>query len=205
MQKKIIAIEIDTDLYLYQKEKFKLSKNLKLINCDFLEYHLPVDPYKVFANIPFSIEGIIIRKLLNTSNPPEDCYLVMRKDLAERLSGTSKEGQFSLWYKPFFDFKILYFFKRTEFKPVARMDVVLLSIKKREFPLIPYSEQKRYMFFIREGFKNGRELRHTLISFFTRDELIKTSLQLKFSIKSRPSHLSLKQWIQLFKLSKYII
>src|SRR5689334_9002091 len=69
----IIAVELDTELYLYLRRRFARSLyKLNLVNKDFLRYRLPQSSYKVFANIPFSIEGKIIRKLLDAYNPPID-------------------------------------------------------------------------------------------------------------------------------------
>ena len=58
----VIAIEIDALLCSYLENKFKTDPHVQVINKDFLRYLLPLHPYKVFANIPFCIEGEIIRK-----------------------------------------------------------------------------------------------------------------------------------------------
>src|SRR5512139_1904971 len=59
----VVAVEIDTEKYAYLKQKFNRINNLTLYLGDFLDFELPSLPYKVFANIPFSTEGKIIRKL----------------------------------------------------------------------------------------------------------------------------------------------
>ena len=79
--KNVTSIELDTHWYNYLHNKFKDTPELKLYNADFLNFPLPNTSYKVFANIPFSIEGKIIRKLIDAKNPPEDCFLIMMKEL----------------------------------------------------------------------------------------------------------------------------
>jgi len=180
----------------------KQNHNVKFVNQDFLKYKLPSYHYKVFANIPFSIEGKIIRKLLTVSNPPDDSYLVMRKDLAERLIGIYRECLFSIFYKPWFDFRILYEFKRTDFEPMARMDTVLLRFTKRAFPLLPQEKQQKYRFFIGQGFGTGSKIKQSLRIFFTHNQFRRIAQKYRFDMNSKPSRLNIYQWIGLFRLAQ---
>ena len=65
---KVIAVEIDKELCLDLKNKFRNIKNLELICGDFLKFKLPLYHYKVFANIPFIITSDVIRKLTSDNN-----------------------------------------------------------------------------------------------------------------------------------------
>lgn len=199
VSKKVLAIEIDTDLYIYLDHKFNnLRYKFHLIHRDFLQTKLPKEKYKVFANIPFSIEGKIIRKLLTADNPPTECYLVMRKDLAERLAGIKKEGQFSICHKPFFNFEIVHIFRKTDFIPMARMHTVLLRFTLKKYPLLTHKEKKKYIMFVRQGFGGGKGLRYNLRSFLSPNQFQKVASKSKFSLKSKPSDLIVEQWIDIF-------
>lgn len=68
--KQVLAIELDAKLLQDLRHKFMRIANLTLIQGNFLETPLPNQPYKVFSNIPFSITGEVIRKLLQSPNPP---------------------------------------------------------------------------------------------------------------------------------------
>lgn len=119
--KHVIALELDPKYYQLLIQQFKYQHNITIFHQDILTYFFPHYPYKVFANIPFSIEGKIIRLLLNCDNTPEDMYLVLRRDLAYRLAGVRNESLFSVLYKPWFDFEIIHYFQRTDFSPYARV------------------------------------------------------------------------------------
>ena len=82
--KNVIAIEIDRKLCLYLKHKFKSDKKLRLINCDFLDYVLPITPFKVFSNIPFNITSAVLRRLISSNNFFEG-YLIIQKEAAKIL------------------------------------------------------------------------------------------------------------------------
>lgn len=197
--KRVIAVELDRDLYFYLKSRFRDYKNkLVLINKDILECKLPNYPYKVFSNIPFSIEGKIIRRLLNAEKPPSDCYLVVRKEFAERVSGSKKESQFSIFYKPWFSFEIVHYFSRYDFDPSTRVDSVLLRFTKREIPLVNRKNMRLFNIFVGQGFGAGRNIKYNLRTFLSYRQLKRFAKQHKFNIKSKPSDLTLDQWISLF-------
>ena len=99
---------------------------------DFLTYPLPQTPYKVFANIPFSITGAIVRKLLQDANPPKDCYLIMQAEAAAKFLVHPKANTLAaILYYPFWDIKIIYRFARTDFSPIPAVDSVLVHFTPR--------------------------------------------------------------------------
>lgn len=53
--KKVVAFEIDKNLYNKLKNKYSIFSNLELCFGNFLEYSLPDFDYKLFSNIPFRI------------------------------------------------------------------------------------------------------------------------------------------------------
>lgn len=196
---KVIAVELDTNLYFYLRKKFFYAqRNLTLINKDILAYKLPTYPYKIFANIPFSIEGKIVRQLLTASRPPQDCYLVMRKDLAERICAIKKECQFSIFYKPWFNFEIIHSFKKTDFEPYARMETVLLRFYPKQAPLLSSIYQKQYMMFVGQGFGGGKRLKYNLRNFLSYEQCRRLSLQYNFDRNASPSELNVEQWVGIF-------
>ncbi|KKR50574.1 MAG: hypothetical protein UU81_C0051G0009 [Microgenomates group bacterium GW2011_GWC1_41_8] len=195
----VLAVEIDLHWYNYLQEKFNDADNLSLCHADILNFKLPTIPYKVFSNIPFSIEGKIIRLLIDAQNPPEDCYLVVMKELAYRLSAPYRENLFSITHKPWFDFSITYHFERTDFTPIPNVDAVLFRFVKRNDPLIPWNERKNYQKFITIGFGQGLPIIQNLKKYFGKTvalDLISTS---RISKKTKPSELSLQQWISLYQ------
>ena len=129
---KVLAIEADEKLYVELIDRFDSHENIEIKNQDFLESDLPKGEYKVFSNIPFNITSDLVRKLLDSENPPSDSYLIIQKDAAERFAGFAGETLFSVLYKPWFEFSIEHEFKRSDFVPNPSVDTVLLWIKKIE-------------------------------------------------------------------------
>jgi len=198
--RKVIAVELDTQLVTALQTKFKdqLHK-LHLVNKDILAFKLPSFQYKVVSNTPFSIEGKIIRKLLNADNPPEISYLVMRKDLAKRLSGKYNEGFFSAYYKPWFRFTVLYYFQKIDYKPAATMDTVYLRIEKKDDPQLNSNLQKKYGIFLAQTFGGGKTLKHNLKAFLSYEQMKRLSKKYGFQIDSRPTDIKYEQWVGIFQ------
>lgn len=172
--REVIAVELDERLYQYLYQHFSTATNLRLVRQDFLNFLLPQKSYKVFANLPFDVEGLIVRKLVDAPNPPQDCYLVVRRDVALRWAGISYRGQFSAKYRPWFEFSLIHKFRRQDFTPKPRVASVMLRIKRRDNPLLPWAQKNNYQRFIEDQFQSRR----------------------------RPSALTLDQWVELYSRGK---
>lgn len=196
---RVIAIELDAKLVLHLRRFFPAHPRLTLHHGDFLDHALPATPYKVFANIPFAIEGQIVRKLLDAPNPPEDSYLVVRQSLAERLSGLPHQNQFSLRHQPWFDFAIVHRFHPADFTPQPRVASVLWRIKRREQALLPLDEQARYHRFIETAFAQGQPLGSGLRPLLPHATLRRLYTDLCFTPQTKPGYLTLDSWLTIYR------
>ncbi len=195
----VIAIEIDPYWYQNVKNAFVGTVNLTLHQGDFLAFSLPKSPYKVFANVPFSIEGKIIRKLIDAPNPPQDCYLIVMDDLARRLVAPKRENMFSLMHKPWFDFSIVHTFKPHDFSPIPNVTPVLFRFRTRRNPFLPFEMRGKYQKFIRKAFGHGQPIRNNLKDVFPLAKIDVVLQKLSISKKTKPTHLSMHDWICLYK------
>lgn len=147
--RKVITVEIDKGLLTLLSSRLGKSKGLRVVLGNFLDTDLPKEEYKVFSNIPFSITGEIVKKLLLSNNPPDTCSLVVQKEAAEKyMVNQRKNSMLSVLFYPWFDFTISYIFKRTDFKPTPSVDLCLLQINKRPIPLILGDGMSKYRDFV---------------------------------------------------------
>lgn len=197
---KVIAVELDAKLVLHLQKFYLNNPKLDLYLANILDFPLPKFSYKIFANIPFSIEGKIIRKLVDAKNPPEDCYLVVRKDLAERLSAKYRNNQFFIKHAPWFDFSIHYYFKRSDFIPKPSMECVMLRIQKKQTPLLNWKERKTWDTFIERGYGNGLELYKNLKYEIRKKSLQEMYNKLGLSMNAKPGDLSINHWLEAYKI-----
>lgn len=155
--KKVIAIEIDEELFSGLSMTFGKNDGVELILGNFLELKLPSEPYKVFSNIPFSITSEIVKKLLFSSNPPSACNLIVQKEVAEKLlCNQRKNSMLSILFFPWFDIKVSHVFRRSDFRPAPDVDLCMLRITRKMVPLVPFHSMKKYRDFVVYKFTKSR-------------------------------------------------
>jgi len=199
----VISLELDRGLHQQLKEKFAGNPRVQVINEDFLNFLIPARPYKVFSNIPFSITSLIVNKLLFTGRVPDDAFLVMQKEAANRFMGKGEGYLFSLLTQPFFDLSVFYKFKREDFSPSPAVDVAMLRIHKKERPLITTEFRDLYFDFICYVVNQQKStLKLRLNRIFTAVQFYRISSELKFSVTASVKELTFSQWLSLFE--KYL-
>jgi len=192
----VSAVELDEKLYNRLVERYGECDGLIIHNCDFMEWQLPQKgEYKVFANIPFHRTTDIIRKLTEHKNPPKEAWLVMEKGAAKRFMGMPKESLRSLMLKPLFEMDISYYFKREDFHPMPRVDVVMLHIKKKVTQDVPTSKWHIYQRFTEVGFVNRKE---GLLRLFTKKQLVKAYKEVGVN-EITAGEILYVQWLCLFR------
>ncbi|KYK22165.1 hypothetical protein AYK25_07425 [Thermoplasmatales archaeon SM1-50] len=201
--KKVIAIEKDYELYVKLKKKFEHNDPIILHNSDFLKFKIKESYYKIFANIPFNITSAVVKKIVYATNPPVEAYLILQKEAAEKFIGTPKTTQFSVLAKPWFRLKIIRWFKRTDFSPVPKVDVVMLHIEKRTPSLISLRDIRIYERFIKRGFGAWKKnLKSNYKNIFSHNQWKRLARDLEFPVRAKPSELTFRQWLGLFEFLK---
>lgn len=146
--RRVIAVEKDPSLARRLRERFAGCPRLELRQGDALCAPLPREPYKVFASIPFASTAAIIRRLCGAALPPQDEYLVVQREAAERFCGRPRTMLPALLLAPWFEAQIVHAFRRSDFTPRPGVEVVLLRLAKRGPPLLPASRARLYRDFV---------------------------------------------------------
>ncbi len=84
---RLVAVEVDGRLLPGLRAEFGACAGVSLVHGDFLTFPLPAEAYKVFGNIPFSITADIVRRLVESPDPPDDIYCIVHREAAERFAG----------------------------------------------------------------------------------------------------------------------
>lgn len=200
---KVIAFEIDKDLYRRLAFRLQSSRNLELKSGDFLNYPLPNFSYKIFSNIPFNITSAVIKKLTQAHNPPEDAYLIVQKEAGIKFVGKpldEKTSQVATLLKPWFDMSFIYKFNGNDFFPRPMVDIVLMRIEKRKLPLVNSDDRKLYEDFIVYTYNQFKpNILEGLSNIFGKNYLLKIINELGINPNSKPSELDQIQWNGLFR------
>ena len=200
--RKVIAVEFDRALCQGLRSRFRGNTRISIVQADFLRFPLPDTPYKVLGNIPFNRTTAIVRRLVQAPLPPEDAWLVVQREAAERFAGGPycRETLPSLLLKPWWQVEIARRLRRTDFDPPPNVEAVVLWLARRTRPLVDPSEATHYRRFIRTCFGRGdHTIRRCLRSEFTRKQVHRLSRDLRFDPSGPPSSLTFDQWLGLFR------
>ncbi len=203
--RQVIAIEKDPLLVSTLRAKFALTANIRLHEGNFLEYQLPGGRYKVIANIPFNITSAIVTRLTTAPVPPDDTYLIMQKEAAEKFLGEPRESLYGILLKPCFALELLHAFRRSDFFPAPRVDVVMLRLRKRGPPLVACNEIPLFRDFVIYSFTTPQpSLRSTFKGLFSPNQFKLLSNNLDSDFDVTPTSLDFAQWLCVFDCFKRI-
>jgi len=204
---KVIAVEIDKDLYENLRVKFEkeieLSK-LDLENSDISLFDLSKlepGPYKLVANIPYYLTGAILKKFLTGEPQPERMVLLLQKEVVERVLGRKnpstplrvKESILSISVKAYGQPATAGKVPARYFSPAPRVDSAILVISdiSRRFFIKNELNEAKFWQVVKKGFAHKRKK----LGGNLKNAVPGTTLA-QFADK-RAEDLTLKDWISL--------
>jgi len=202
---KVYAVEIDRNLCGVLTEKFAHSRNISIINADFLKFDLrslaPGSKLKIIGNIPYYITSPIIEHLLFYRDRIQDIYLMVQKEFAQRMSarpGSKVYGSFSCFVQYYTEPEILFLIKKNSFHPAPKVDSCFLKLTLRTEPPVQVKSENSLFRIIRAGFQQRRKtLKNSLEKLVPADKLDKFFREYDLNPKIRPEDLSLYDFANL--------
>lgn len=195
--KKVIAIELDPDLATYLRNRNIANLTVICGNALDIDWTITLDePYKIVANIPYSITSPLLRKIFNLSKKPESIVLLIQKEVALRLSaepGNRDRGFLTLLTEANGNAKVIRTVKAGSFYPAPKVDSSVVKIT-------PYEQSRVDELFwpvIEAGFSHQRQtavnaIAHTL--HLPKGVVECTIVEAELDPMVRPAMLTLSQW-----------
>lgn len=197
----VIAVEKDPVQIERLDRRFAGEPRLTLFAADVLEFPLPHSPYKVFASIPYNATAAIVGKLTTGIAPPEDIYLVVQREAAERVMGVPRETLAGLRIRPWFAPGIVHAFLQTDFRPIPAVDSVLLRLERRSRPLVEPSLRSRYEDLVSALFSAWQPtVREAVRKVLPRRAAGAVCSSFGGALDRKPGETGLETWIAVFDL-----
>lgn len=206
----VFAIEKDSRLMTFLNEKFHeyvAKKQLHIIEGDIekldiaevgLQRH-----YKLIANIPYYITGLIIRKFLETDLQPTEMVVLVQKEVAQRIiARDGKESLLSISVKVYGEPKMARIVKAGNFEPKPKVDSAILHISGISKKFFNEKNIDELFFFniVRTGFSSKRKvLLNNLSPFASKEEIKEIFKEMGADEKSRAEELTLQNWADITK------
>ncbi len=209
----LTAFEIDDDLIPVLNKKFGNRENFTLIHEDFMEVDLGKyveehEGIKVVANIPYYITSPIINKLIGYRKNISEIYLMVQKEVAERIASEPGSRNMSLLtHAVQFYAKAEYLFTvpKEKFNPVPKVDsaflkIVLLKNGKYERQIA----EKEYFKYLKAAFSNKRKSIGNNLSAlgYDKDTVGKALEKIGKAKLARTEEFSVQEFIDFIKILK---
>lgn len=155
--RQVLAIEADQELVHYLR--LKKRRQVKIIHGDALKVDWTVTlagPYRIVANIPYSITSPLLRKIFALEQKPAKVVLLIQKEMALRITakpGSSERGFLTLLSEAAAKAKIVRTVKPGSFYPRPKMDSAII-----ELTLLPKSRLTEIFWpAVEAGFRHKRQ------------------------------------------------
>lgn len=201
--KTVTAFEIDYNLSDFLKTNFANTKNLKIINQDFLTTDLSVyQNHLIVANIPYNITTQILFKIFANHQNFEHIILMVQKEFAARLCAKLKQsdyGKLAITTSLFYEAQAVFDVAPKAFKPQPKVNSTIVYLKRKvaDFDL---NQANQIMNFIKHCFMMKRKtLSNNLKQLGINQKVFETFCkQENLDLNIRPENLSLEQYLKLF-------
>ena len=162
--KKLELIEIDKDLTIILREKFKKNKFIKVINKNVLKHEINDNYDLVISNLPYNISSQVLVKLSIMDNAPKEMILM------------------------FFKFNLKFHVSKNCYRPIPKNDSSVLKFEKLNKCLLKKNEIDNFIKFKRYLFSYKRKSLKNLLKKYKINSNINLdiraeSLELKMLIK----------------------
>ena len=171
----VISVELDQELIIPLKDRFFMYDNFTIISADILKVDIYTEilrilkekkkdlgnrKIKVVANIPYYITTPIIFKLLENRNIVSEIYIMVQKEVAERICakiGTKESSSITYMVSYYTEYLWDIYVDKTKFMPSPKVDSKVIALRFREKPYPEVKNEELYFEVIRSAFLHRRK------------------------------------------------
>lgn len=157
----VTAIELDWRLAKHLTIFFAEVPDFRLVEGDALAVDLaatlPPEPYKVVANLPYSVAAAVIQRFLESEHPPATMTVMVQKEVALRLMAPPPDMSILSVATQFFsDPKLAFTVPPGVFIPPPRVDSAVVTLNTHA-PALDRSEWPAFFRIVHAGFGQKRK------------------------------------------------
>lgn len=210
VSRKVVAVEIDTELEPYLTENLSSYNNIEIVYGDILEFDLKEIIKQKFgsmdvcvcANLPYYITTPILMKLLESGVRLISITVMVQKEVADRLSakpGSAEYGAITAVVNYYSDIKKLFKVPAGCFSPVPKVDSAVIKLTlPPENPVIPKNEEL-FLNIIKAAFAQRRKtLVNNIFTLFkgtiTKEQIANDLFELGFLPDIRGEKLGIREF-----------
>ncbi len=205
---RVVAIEADIRAVEVLKGTFEEeieNGSLTLIHGDIRTTPLKSLPlpktYKVAANIPYYLSGMLFEMMLSSNHQPSTLVFLVQKEVAERTARSKKESILSLSVKAYGTPSYRGTVTKGNFRPQPKVDSAILRISSISKDSFKKLDETAFFTVLKTGFSARRKhLLGNLSALIPREELQRIFIELSIPLDVRGEYLSIETWLSLAEL-----
>ena len=193
------AVEIDPLLIKELKNK-PILNGVKMIHGDILLQDiedLPIDePVRIIGNIPYNITSPIIFWLIEQLDYWEDAYIMMQKEVADRLNArvnTKAYGRLTVVVGAYLDVDVCFTIKPDVFIPKPKVDSAIVRFTKKVQPMIDDDKYLKFNKIVSAAFSQRRKMLRNTLSGWD----ISKEVQEHINFTRRPETLTIDEFVSM--------
>lgn len=151
---RLIAVEPDPQ---WAQRLRAEAGGVRVVQRDFMAVDLPRQPFRVLGSLPFGRTTDIFRRLLDDpALPLTRADVVVQWEVALKRAANPPATLLSTSWAPWWEVTLARRLPAASFRPVPRVDGGLLTIVRRDPPLLPTAMATAYADFVRRGWPFDR-------------------------------------------------
>ncbi len=209
---RVIAIELDRDLYPLLEGKFKGSSNFILIHrdaltVDFSEFKVDdAEKLKLTANLPYYISTAILQHLIEQRKQFSTLVLMFQKEVVDRITASPSDhdrGFLTVLTEAFMTTEKLFDVSPQAFRPVPKVWSSVVRLTPR-YDAVAGNDPEFFRMMVSTAFRQKRKtiLNNLKGLGIELSDLERMLFESSIDPKRRAETLSLAEWETLFKVLK---
>ncbi len=214
---RVVAVEQDPILARILREETADCENLEIVEEDFLAVGLgalagklsagagPAGEPKVVANLPYSVSGPILARLLESRLGISLMVLTVQKEVGERIvspPGGKRYGRLSVLTAVYSRPEIIAAVSRNSFYPRPRVDSVVLRLKMIPDPTLPPGGGHFLSAVVRAAFGKRRKMLKNALAGegglgYSEEQICAACREAGIDPRSRPEELAAGDFVRL--------
>ena len=193
---RVTAIELDPVLAERLARRCRCSNNVTVRQADILRTDLPDGPFAVVANLPFHSTSAILRHLLDDPLIPlQAAALILEWGHACGMASPHRPTREAISWGPWYALSLVRRLEPRVFDPPPRVAAAVVTIMRRQEPLLAIGETARFRSLLRRTFAAGHvPLKAQLAGRLSARRWTALAQELGFPTAARPGDLDIWQW-----------
>jgi 16S rRNA (adenine1518-N6/adenine1519-N6)-dimethyltransferase len=175
------VVELDRDLVVLLKHKFKQYNHLQIHSADALKFNFSAlakdnEKLRIIGNLPYNISTPLMFHLLDNASYIEDMHFMLQKEVVDRICaapGSKKYGRLSVMMQYYCATELLFDVPPESFDPVPKVMSAIVRLMPHQQPPVEVNDIKTLNRVVIQAFSQRRKtLRNSLKKLIDEDAII---------------------------------